>query len=172
MKKGKTRVQTIHNLPQVQMTLKDIKRECIIRGMPFEQVVNTDLPNLYYWWQNNSQNPIDQSLLDKYDDWLEGELAAIGQHGLIHPSLRFNYVNKEEEVKKKTKVIKEKKPRKKREKNKLGLYSGTKKAMTYESCHKGWSLKKTIRKVKRAFPDAQEKSIKIWYNKATKEMAK
>lgn len=156
------------SLTQLEMTLRDIKKEVIIRGMPFQEVVSADVPNLYSWWNNNRDAPINKNLLDDFDDWLEEELTAIGRADLIHSNFRFNYLSKGEESQpqKVNKIISP--PKKRREKNKLGLYAGTKKAMVYEAQQKGWSVKKTIRKVQRAFPDALEKSIKIWYNKASK----
>lgn len=162
------------HISQLEMTLKDIKREVIIRGMPFQEVVESDVPTLYAWWNQNRNNDIDESLLDQYDDWLEDTLRSIGQEDLIHSSFRFNQVSEksEESKPKKEKVVKEKRERVKREKNSLGLFSGTKKAMVFEAQGKGWSLKKTIRKVIRAFPDAKEKSIKIWYKQADKRNGK
>lgn len=156
------------HISQLEMTLKDIKREVIIRGMPFQEVIEADVPTLYSWWNSHRDNDIDDTLLDAFDDWLENELQSIGRQDLIHSSFRFNYVGEKSEVEKPKKPVKEKKPKQRREKNSLGLFSGTKKAMVYEAQGKGWSIKKTIRKVTRAFPDAKEKSIKIWYNKASK----
>lgn len=158
------------HISQLQMTLRDIKREVITRGMPFQKVVESDVPNLYAWWNNNRNNEVDESLLDKFDDWVEAELRAIGKEDLIHSNFRFNFmgVKSSEDKPKIKKIVTEKQPKKRREKNSLGLFSGTKKAMVFEAQEKGWSVKKTIRKVMRAFPDAKEKSIKIWYNKAAK----
>lgn len=172
-KRTKTRSRLGH-LSQVEMTLKDLKREVIIRGLPFEEVVEKDIPGLYAWWNRNQNNEIDESLLDGFDDWVDENLRAIGREDLIHDTFRFNYLgNKALEDKtekpKKRKEVKIKKPRKK---NSLGLVAGTKKAMVYEAYHKGWSLKKTTRKVTRAFPDALEKSIKIWYNQARRKAEK
>ena len=67
----------------------------------------------------------------------------------------------------KEKVVKEKKEPRKKDAN--GLFQGTKKSYTYELQKKGKTLDQVITKVTRKFPDAQTKSIRIWFNKSKKE---
>lgn len=150
---------------------KDLQIECIIRGMGFEDVLKRSFFGLSNWLVEHCMLPINLDLLEQYDNWLEEQLHKRGADELIHNSLRLGYVKRDDadetEVRvKKEKVVKEKKaPRKK---DARGLYEGTKKSYTYECQARGKTLEQTIIKVKRKFPDAQDKSIRIWFNKAKK----
>lgn len=151
------------------LTLKDIKREVVARGMNFTEVLSLDIPRLSRWLVDNVLVKKDDSLLDKFDDWMDAELIKRGREDLVHRSFRLGYIGErsdDDEKIKTPKVIKEKKPP--REKNELGLYKGTKKAYTFELQGKGKSLQQVITKVTRKYPGSQEKSIKIWYNKSKK----
>lgn len=151
------------------LTYKDLKKECIQRGMPFLDVLSGDFPRLTHWLLNNLHRPFDDTLLDGFDDYQDNILKANGKQELIHTSLRLGYLGERDEsepVVKKDKTIKEKKPP--REKTEGGLFKGTKKAYTFELQLKGKTVQEVIIKVKRKFPDAVEKSIKIWYNKSKK----
>lgn len=175
MKKPKTRRKNRTTLLRelmkntMDMNYKDLKRNCVVRGMPFEEVINGSFPRLQIWLHHNLGNEIVTDLLDQFDDHIEAELRARGKDDLIHPQLRLGYIGERDEEGNtiKTKRIKGiKKKRVKREKTKDGIFKGTKKAYTYECQQKDYTLKKTIRKVKAKFPDASEKSIKIWYKKS------
>lgn len=177
--KTKTRKRKVTVLSEfmkstMNMNYKDLKRNVVVRGMDFEAVVNGDFPTLQNWLHFNRGNEIDTSLLDKFDDWMEKQLRARGSDYLIHPSLRLGYIGEKSEdgetvTRKRVKGIKKKKV--KRERTKYGIYKGTKKALVYEYQGLGYSINKTIRKTKRRFPDASEKSIKIWFKQAAKKGA-
>ena len=153
------------------MTYKDLKVQCVIRGLEFEKVINGDFPTLQNWLYYHLNDPQDSDLLNQYDDWLDKKLIGEGKADLVHPSLRLGYIGKRDEN---GKVVKKKRPKgvkkkkKKREKTKDGIYKGTKKALVFECQEKGYSIKKTIRKVSRKFDSFSEKSVKIWYKRASK----
>lgn len=154
-----------------QMTYKDLKKAAVERGMEFNEVLASDFHKLNSFVHNNSHRKPDPSLLEKFDDQLEELLLARGQEQMAHPSLRLSYLGESSEEDKpreaKPKIVK--KAKVVRSKNSDGIYGGTKKALTYELAKKGRSIERTIAKVKRKFPDAADKSIKIWYKKALKE---
>jgi len=148
---------------------KQMKIEAIIRGMPFFDVINSSFFSLSNWLVKNAMKPKNLELLDQFDDYIEKELKERGRYELIHPSLRLGYVKRDDEGEIQIKQPKEKREKKPpREKEANGLFKGTKKAYTYKLQASGKTLEQTIEKVTRKFPDAQEKSIRIWYNKSKK----
>lgn len=153
-----------------KLTIRDLRKECIARGAKFEDIINHDIYFLNSYIEDNMFKQPDYSLVDDFDVWMENELRLHGNDDLIHPKLRLGYIggNDDDDEKKppKEKIIKEKKPP--REKTSNGLFKGTKKAYVYELQARGKTIEQTIVKVKRKFPDAIDKSIKIWYNKAKK----
>ena len=164
-------IADIANLPLLKsnLTYKDLKKECVARGMPFLEVISGDFPRLTQWLLNNSFKPVEPNRLDEFDNWQEEILRKEGKEYLIHNSLRLGYLGEKDDsepTEKKVKEVKDKKPP--REKMENGLFKGTKKSYTYELQAKGKSLEEVIVKVTRKFPGAIEKSIKIWYNKAKK----
>lgn len=159
---------TLHNL-----TYKDLKRECISRGMPFEKVTMGDFPALNNWLNHNMVKPKDDNLISQYDDWVDEILLARGKTDLVHTSLRLSYVGvktETEDIPETKKIRKEPRVKRKREKTEDGIFKGTKKAMVWDMVARGRSLEKTIARVMRKYPDAKEKSIKIWYNKRKREI--
>lgn len=163
----------IMNLPmrKAKLNYKDLKKECIVRGMEFDRVINSDFPSLTNWLVNHVQLDKNISLLDEFDDYIDEKLRASGNHDLIHPSLRLGYVSNGSEDREKP-VIKDTKPKEKTEvkkrskkKDKNGIVKNTKKSLTGKLQGKGYPIEKVIKRVKRRFPDANEKSIKIWYRK-------
>lgn len=153
-------------------TYKDLKREAVIRGMPFPDATGAGIPQLIHFI-DNSENKPDISLVDKYDEWADQQLAQLGYEKgkeLRHPNLRLGFIGEKDAD---GKVIKQKrikgiqKPKKpKRERDSNNLYKGTKKSYTFELAQKGYSLERVSRRVKKKFPDASDKSIKIWYKNA------
>lgn len=183
LKKRKTQIRTTKKQKVLmefmkstkQMNYKDLKRNVVVRGMEFDKVVNGDFPTLQNWLHFNRDKPINTDLLDQYDDYIDDILRQRGKHELIHPSLRLGYIGERDDegnviTRKKVPKLK-KQPKAKRERTKDGIFKGTKKAYVFESQGKGWSLKKTIRKTLARFPEASEKSIKIWFKKAEKTHA-
>lgn len=153
------------------LTYKDLKRECVARGMPFTEVTGATFPHLTNWLLTNILRKKDDNLLIEYDNYIEDILREKGQNDLIHKSLRLTYLGEDldekgETIKRQPKPPKEKKAPK--ERTQSGLFKGTKKAYTEQLFERGKTLEQTIIKVCRKFPDAKEKSIKIWYNKFKK----
>lgn len=164
----------IANLPMLKsdFTYKELKKCCIARGLEFEKAVSYDFPNLSNWLVRHSLSEEDETKVEAFDNWLDDQLTKDGNEYLVHPSLRLSYLgnkNKtEEDEPKKEKVTK---VRVKKEKDESGLYKGTKKSYTFELQKRGKTIQDTIIKVTRKFPDAKEKSIKIWFNRSRKDNA-
>lgn len=153
---------------QGNLNYKMLKRHVVARGMPFNEVVSGDIPRLSNWLRVNAGNKIDTSRLDAFDDWVESQIE---DKTMIHPMLRLGYIGEKDEddnviTTKKVKGFQ--KTKVKRERTESGIFSGTKKALTFELVKKGLSKAETIEKVLETFPDAKPKSIGIWYKKAKK----
>ena len=58
----------------MKMKYTAIKRECVIRGMPFKDVVSVSIPTLASFFRKHFYDDIDHSLLDKYDNWVESQI--------------------------------------------------------------------------------------------------
>ena len=142
--------------------------------MPFEEMVASDFPNLNRFLWKNRNTEINTDLLDEFDEWKEAYLKGLGlSDDHFHPALRLGYIGEKDEDGNITKVKRikgMKKKKRKREKTSLGIFTGTKKALTYKCVEDGYDIPDTIKVVKENFPDAKDKSISIWYKKAKKEM--
>ncbi len=158
---------------------KDLQRACVVRGMPFDDVVNTTTPGLSNWFISNYGNGQDPNLLNMFDGWVEEKLRELGRDEddpIMTPCLRLGYIGEVDEETGKT-IIKRlrniKKPGKeKRERDEVtNIFLGTKKALTYDCAKKLLPMNETIDIVTKQFPEAVEKSIRIWYGKAKKEYA-
>jgi len=168
--------ENIANLSNLksEFTFKELKKNCISRGLEFEKALSYDFPNLSNWLLKNAHVKETEELLDLYDDWLEAKLRADGNDYLVHPSLRFRYMGSKDEDSDEEKPIKKEKEKVvkvKREKDVSGLYKGTKKQYTFDLQRNGKTIDQVLTKVIRKFPDAKEKSIKIWFNRSRKENA-
>ena len=152
------------------LRLPDIQRECIIRGMPFMEVCDSSVLQLHSYLIKNWDNPTDRDLIIAFDKWMDQELEELGREDLIHPMLNLGYTENQETGEKVKRRIKTVKPKikKKRERTSEGIFKGTKKAYTYELSKQGIEKAKAIEMVKEKFPEANEKSVSIWYNKAKK----
>jgi hypothetical protein len=164
--------------------LPTLKKECIIRGMPFEIVATASIPALYEWLDSKFNSPKDYTLLEEFDKFRLNILKATSkaeQKGWIenwdHPDLQIsvkfkNEVDRYTQIDKTTKKVvtrQPRKPSKKRVKNSLGIVSGTKKALTFELQSKGLPLDEVIQLVTDQFPDAKPDSISIWYKKSKRQ---
>ena len=152
------------------MKLKDLQRECIMRGMDFEQMVKSSVLNLSSWLINNWELKKDRELLNEFDHWNNRILYGGGNGDLVHDMLNLGYFEDDTGKIKQKRVKGIRKEHKKKERTEDGIFKGTKKALTYECAKKGLSKKDTIDKVMAQFPEASEKSIGIWYNKAKKSI--
>ena len=151
---------------------QQLQRACIVRGMHFDALVKGNLYSLQAYFEKHFYDKVDNSLLDKFDEWRE---EVMRRRGTDEPFVRLGFIGEKDpstgEVLsiKKPKKFKKPKNTKKREKDgDFGIWLGTKKALTAECLKKGYDLEKTIQKVKDAFPDAKEKSINIWYKRFKK----
>lgn len=152
------------------LTYKDLKIECIIRNMPFEDVLRADFFRLSNYLQSNVLAKKNLDLLEKFDDYLDNELLKRGKPELVHSSLRLGYVKRDEDDSV-IKVVKEKIEKKApRQKDTNGLFQGTMKSYTYQLQKKGKTSEQVLVKVLRKFPEAKAKSVKIWFNKSKKEI--
>jgi len=161
-----------------KMKFKDAKRECVIRGMPFIEVLSSDITKLYTFFRDHFYDDLNHKLLDEFDDYQEAEikkhLEAKGEDAslLVHPSLRLGYIAEKDEdgntTKRKRAKTVIKKLKRKRERTNDNIFKGTKKAYTFELQQKGKSKEEVTKEVMASFPDASEKSISIWYNKSKK----
>lgn len=161
-----------------QLTYRGLKRECVIRGMNFDDILNGSIPILTNWLHKNFNEEITYEKLDNFDDHQEKlvkeSMLDKGQDSthFFHPSLRLGYIAERDEdgnvIKRKRvrTVIKRKK--KKRERTNSGIFKGTKKAYTFELQQRGYEKPKVIKMVLEKFPEASEKSIGIWFNKSRK----
>lgn len=162
------------------MNLKDLQRACIARGMGFEEVVNASVLDLHSWFNKNYSNGQNLILLNDFDNWKEIELKKVGytkeDGGIFHPDLRLGFIGHKDDQ---GNTLTAKKPRlkglKRKEKSKrerlegTNVFSGTKKALTYQLASQGVSQKDTITQVIAQFHDAKDKSISIWYKRALNE---
>lgn len=152
------------------LKLKDLQRECVIRGMEFWQVPECSILNLHSWLLKNWDNPIDKNRVFEYDDYMNKELEELDRSDLIHPSLGLGYSENSETGEVVKKRMKQVNPPKKSKKQRTpeGIFTGTKKAYTYELARNGVPKPEAIDKVLEKYPEANEKSVSIWYNKAKK----
>lgn len=158
------------------MTYRDLKRQAVILGMPFPDACKASVFGLI-GYINSSTNKPDQELINQYDDWMDKQLEEAGydkNHPLRNSRLRLGFLGEEDENgnrrTKRVPGIRKKKERKPpRERDEFNLIKGTKKSYTYELAGKGFSLERVIRRVKKKFPDANDKSINLWYRKAKRD---
>lgn len=168
-----------------RMTHRDLQSACILKGMPFKDIVEKDHHGLVSWYFLNfelNENP--QNLIE-YDQWLEGQLEKKGYKkgdAMLSPSLRFSYTKGIDDSPVKTQRIQARESNKSTEpksqqehkvvqKDEItGVRVGTKKNLTFQLARKvpEIPIDKIIEQVIEAFPDAQDKSIKIWVKRARK----
>lgn len=153
------------------MTYRDFQRRAIIMGMPFPDACGADCGTLQSFILKSDNQP-DPSLIQKYDDWMDQQLARKypENHPMRSYQLRLGYVS-EENTRKKAHRIKgiPKLPKVKREKDTNGLWKGTKKSYTFELTDRGYSLERITRRVQKKFPEAKPKSIQQWYRMALRK---
>lgn len=154
---------------------KDLQRACVGRGMPFEDVVSSDIPTLQGWFCKHYDNSQNLVFLDEFDDWMAEQLRAAGYSKgdpVFHSDLRLGFigVSDADDEGKKTKkprlksLDKKEKPKRERVEG-TKVFKGTKKALTYQlaSSH---TLAQVTEQVMEQFPEAKPKSISIWYKRA------
>lgn len=157
---------------------KGLKKECVIRGMEFDKVLNGTIPILSNWLRKHFDDISCPEFLDQFDDYQEKIIREIGKEKgedpdiMIHSSLRLGYIAERDDegnvIKKKKVRTVIKKRKKRRERTDDGIFKGTKKALTFELQQQGVNKEKVIKLVIEQFSDASEKSIGIWFNKSRK----
>ena len=163
----------------VRGTFKDLKRQAIALGMPFPDVVSKGIWSLINFI-NKSSNIPDPSRIDEYDNWVEEHFNEIGlpkDDPFRHTHLRLGYIGEKDEEgnilkRKRVPGIKKTKCKKPREKDENNLVKGTKKSYTWELTQKGLNLERVIRRVQKKFPDANEKSIRLWHRACLRDIKK
>lgn len=163
-----------------KMKYRDLKLACVARGMPFEEVIAADHPKLASWFNQNFENGEDPTLLNEFDVYVEEQLQQRGYKkgdAILAPCFRLGYIPPMEDLPDQPKrvgiVVKmETKPEEQKPKREVdtetGIIAGTKKALTYKCQKDGKSLDETVKIVKDKFPEAQDKSIKIWFQRSAK----
>lgn len=163
---------------------RGLKRQAIILGMPFPDACGCGIFDLIHYIDHATTEP-DPTLVDKFDEWISKHFDDNGipsDDPIRSSRLRLGFVGDEvdpetgEVIPKVRRVPGLKKPKKekkpKREKDNYGHVKGTKKQYTWELTQKGFDLERIIRRVLKKFPDANEKSISLWYRAAKREFAK
>lgn len=162
-------------------TYRDLQRKAVSLGMPFPDVPLAGVFGLLnYINRPDTPNPNPQ-LIYEYDKWVLEQLDNSGvpkDDALRSSRLRLGFVGEEDEegnkIKRKRipgiKLSKVKKSA--RERDDFNLIKGTKKSYTWELTKKGYDVDRITRRVKKKFPDANEKSIKLWYRACIREMKK
>lgn len=152
-----------------RMKFIDMQRACIIRGMEFDELVNSSVYNLQSWFRKNYIKDIDTSRLDAFDKWREDYLKSKGDTDTF---IRLGFIDEKDvetgeviSTKRPRGIRKNKKSRRERDKV-TGLFSGTKKSITFQCQREGKTIEETLSFIKEKFPDAKEKSISIWYLKS------
>lgn len=163
------------------MNHKNLVREVVARGMPFRDVLeSSDLTKGNWFLTNYYTTKRDLTIIDQYDVFLRKEKLLTGKTPKEEPwlfdyRLNYGYVeghdeNTGEVKEKRIKGFSKKLVLKKKEKDKaFNIFKGTKKSLTYDCAARGIDIKETIKMVMEHFPEALDKSIKIWYSKASKE---
>lgn len=161
-------------------TWKDLKRQAITLGMPFPDACGCSIGALMNYI-NRSDNPEpNPELINEYDKWRIKRFDETGvpeDDPVRNSRLRLGFISEENEngeVTKKKRVpgISKTKFKKPRERDEFNLLKGTKKSYTFELTKKGYDLERIIRRVQKKFPEANEKSIKLWSRAAQKDMKK
>lgn len=152
------------------LKLKDLKREVVARGMPFEKVAEGYIPALQGFFMKNCNSVVVKERIHEYDAWLNDYLVSLGDKPL-HPMLQLGSVieideETGEQILRDKKMKGFSKEKKKVEKNNFGVRAGTAKAYVGYCAEKGLSLEATTKRVQARFErGTNAKSIKIWYKK-------
>lgn len=150
-----------------KLKLKDLKRACIIRGIPFQRVPRYDVHGLQSWLFKNYNNRINPTLLEAYDAWFDGEIDS----DTVALELRLAYFAEDSEGNVK---------QRRRDTSMMGVHKtkievatfkpkrGSMKALVFEMIRDGDSTKDIIDEVIDQYPAANPGSIKSWCSKARK----
>lgn len=155
-----------------KMRYKDLQRACLIRGIDFDEMVKMDTLGLHNYLLHEWDKPIVMERLNGFDIWRQNHLDS--RYGPGEPFVRLGFYGKSIDDGKEQKTIrvreKSNKPKRERDESMGSIYKGTKKALTFQSIKDGKTIDETIAIVIAAFPDALDKSIKIWSKRAAKQL--
>lgn len=161
----------------LNMKYIDLKIACIVRGILFEDVVNGSVPSLSSFFIKNFDKPIDRSLLEDFDIWMDEQLEKKGyeKDDPIRKYRLSTTLNEEEDVRVDNKKLRKagirKKPKPKAQRDEVfNIFKGTKKAYTYSLTSKSLDNKEIIKLVVEKFPEAKPKSIMIWIKRCKDEL--
>src|SRR5690606_38172536 len=175
-----------------KMNYKDLKIAVIVRGMEFNEVVEGYYGPLATFFKNHYDTPVNPNNLLEFDVWMDKKLEERG-YDKDDPLRQFKLSStldpdKEELILRRGRIKKAgvrlpkvKKPKAEKNQN-FGIRKGTKKEYVMELVKKLHDLGKNldskkllqelISRVIKQYPDANEKSIKIWFSKARKSLDK
>lgn len=162
-------------------TYRDLQRKAIALGMPFPDVPLAGVMGLINYINRPDTPYPNPALIDEYDKWVIKQFDASGlpeDDPLRSSRLRLGFVGETDDdgkilKRKRVPGIKKSKVRKPpRERDEFNLLKGTKKSYTYELTKKGYEMDRIIRRVIKKFPDANEKSIKLWSRACLRDMKK
>lgn len=187
------------NKALTKMRYQDLKAACIVRGMDFQDIVEGDYPTLAGWFVKNHDNKQNRELLEMFDQWVDDHLKQRGykKNDPLRQFRQHSSLTADNDVKVRTRKLKGadigKKKRIKKERDAtFGIFKGTKKDYTFTQCADLFNKKrvdddgkdrtvkdfqkaygdKMVERVQKKFPDAKEKSVKIWMKRCLDELYK
>lgn len=162
-------------------TYRDLQRKAITLGMPFPDVPVAGVMGLISFINSSHTQYPNPDLIQEYDKWVIQQFDNSGMpedDPLRSSRLRLGFVGETDDEgkiikRKKIPGIKKSKIKKPaRERDEFNLMKGTKKSYTWELAKKGLEIERVIRRVIKKFPDANEKSIRLWYRACLRTVKK
>lgn len=153
-----------------KVKLPDLKRHCIIRGIPFEYIGKYSILQLQSWLIKNYNNQINTNRLNEYDDWINNLLKEIhSDDALFNPDLNLGYQVKDEDGHVlKSKKIRGMKQNKKKPRTEEGLRIGSRQEYIVTLAKTELSKEEIITKVEEKYSDINKGYIITWINKYRK----
>jgi len=148
------------------LNVKNLKRACIVRGIPFRDITILDFLQMQSWIFKNFDNPTDPTLLEEFDVWYEAELLAEGLiEEKLHVDLKFGYYSYDNDGNRKDKkrnplIVGNNKSDK--EKAQFKPKRGSRKELAFSLFSQGLKTAEVIEGVWEVYPDVAEGSIKVW----------
>lgn len=153
--------------------LRDLKRACIVRGIHFNLVVESDVLELQSWLFRNYYNLTEPNLLVEFDRWYETELSDQGIiDGPLHTDLKFGYYREDEvgnrrSSKRNTLIVGAVKSDRELAEYKPRI--GTAKERAFELFEEGLSTREVIDEMDLIHPEVSEGTVKVWGSKWRKQ---
>lgn len=178
-----------------KMDYRALQAACIMRGIDFDDLVNSDWGYLGSWFIKNFDNKVERQNLELFDDWMQEQLLQRGykKNDPVYLYRKFSVSDDNEVTSKvrtrslrKADVPKKKHQKKERDKT-FNIFKGTKKEYTYKLAESLFNSKgskyeekslikkfsaQLVTKVIDKYPEAKEKSIKIWMKRALDDLYK